>query len=70
MAILVSGNTVITDDAVLIAGSGNTASRPAVPVQGMIRFNTTTVTLEGFNGSQWLQIGTDELSRTLLLLDY
>ena len=33
--------------------TGTTAQRPAVPVTGMIRFNTTTSAVEIYNGSSW-----------------
>ena len=33
--------------------TGTTAQRPATPVTGMIRFNTTTGLLEVYNGSSW-----------------
>lgn len=32
---------------------GTTAQRPATPVTGMMRVNTTTVKLEYYNGSAW-----------------
>jgi len=33
--------------------SGTTAQRPASPVTGQMRMNTTTVKLEYYNGSAW-----------------
>jgi hypothetical protein len=33
--------------------SGTTAQRPASPVAGQMRMNTTTVKLEYYNGSAW-----------------
>ncbi len=37
----------------IIVPVGTTAQQPAVPVQGMIRFNTTTNHFEGYNGTAW-----------------
>lgn len=34
--------------------SGTTAQRPSSPVAGYVRFNTTTSTLETWDGSQWI----------------
>ena len=36
--------------------SGNTLQRPSVPEQGMIRFNTSTTRVEGYDGSDWVNI--------------
>jgi len=33
--------------------SGTTAQRPASPVAGMMRFNTTTNLVETYNGTTW-----------------
>jgi len=35
---------------------GNTASRPGTPVAGMIRFNTTLVRYEGYDGTNWIRL--------------
>lgn len=44
---------VQTSDAIIVP-VGNTAARPVTPVQGMIRFNTTTNKFEGYDGSTWV----------------
>ena len=36
--------------------SGNTAQRPAAPEIGMIRFNTETANVEGYMGTEWVNI--------------
>jgi len=36
--------------------SGNTLQRPQTPVQGMLRFNTQILELEGYNGNTWSNI--------------
>jgi hypothetical protein len=35
---------------------GTTAQRPGTPSAGMMRFNSTTSTLEFYNGSSWVPI--------------
>ena len=36
---------------------GTTAQRPASPVNGMMRYNTTTAHLEGYVAGAWTNIG-------------
>jgi hypothetical protein len=36
--------------------TGTTAQRPTTPVQGMVRFNTTTGKFEGFDGTNWVDL--------------
>lgn len=36
---------------------GTTAQRDASPAAGYLRYNTTTVTFEGYNGSNWTPVG-------------
>lgn len=36
---------------------GNTASRPGTPVAGMIRYNTTDLRYEAYDGSNWTGLG-------------
>jgi hypothetical protein len=57
MPIEVQDNIVIYDDEVLRVSADTTANRPASPVQGMIRFNTTDNSFEGYNGTEWGAIG-------------
>lgn len=40
----------------MVVASGTTAERPANPVPGSIRLNTTTGNFEGFNGTSWVDI--------------
>ena len=37
----------------LFLPSGTTAQRPAAPATGQMRFNTTTGSVETYNGSSW-----------------
>lgn len=70
MAIRISGNTVIDDNKVFIVATGNTASRPGTPLQGMLWFNTTLNSFEGYNGTAWAAVGggSDEYARTVSFL--
>jgi hypothetical protein len=74
MAIKIQGDTVIFDDKVFKVGSGTTAQRPASPGIGMIWFNTTLGSFEGYDGTQWGAIGggggagEDEFARTIAFL--
>jgi hypothetical protein len=62
------GDIVVTPEAVsdkdntstgsFILPTGTTAERPSTPVIGMMRFNTTTVRFEGYNGTNWVPIDT------------
>ena len=38
--------------------AGNTAQRPQSPILGMIRFNTETANVEGYTGTEWVNIAT------------
>lgn len=86
MAIRIQGTTVIDDSrqgtlvgleltgtGALKVPVGTTAERPTA-AQGQLRFNTTTSSFEGYDGSAWGAIGgstssagTDEYARTLAL---
>jgi hypothetical protein len=35
---------------------GTTAERPGSPTAGIVRYNTTESTYEGYDGSDWIQI--------------
>jgi len=41
--------------------TGTTDQRPATLERGLIRYNTTTENFEGYNGTEWRQIGTGEV---------
>jgi hypothetical protein len=74
MAIRINGNVVIYDDEVLRVSAADQASRPGSPVIGMLRFNTTENTFEGYNGTAWGPIGgageaTDDFARTIALIN-
>lgn len=43
----------VNSTSAMIIPNGTSAQRPAVPVQGMMRYNNTTGTAEVYNGTQW-----------------
>jgi len=52
--------------------TGTTAQRPGTASAGYIRFNTTTTKLEAYDGSSWIDVGTDypfTMDNTLKTLD-
>jgi alpha-tubulin suppressor-like RCC1 family protein len=56
MSIKINNNVVIGNDRSFITASGTTAERPANPEVGMIRYNTTTLLWELYNGVEWENI--------------
>ena len=52
--------------------TGTTAQRPGSASAGYIRFNTTTTTLEAYDGSSWIDVGPDypfTMDNTLKTMD-
>ncbi|HEX2631156.1 MAG TPA: hypothetical protein VHM26_19210, partial [Chitinophagaceae bacterium] len=43
----------VNSTSAMIIPVGTTAQRPAAPVQGMLRYNTTHQTVEAYTGAQW-----------------
>jgi len=77
MAIKIQGTTIINDQTAYIDLNGTTAVKVPVGtdgqrpsgVQGQIRYNTTSGTFEGYNGTSWGSLGgSDETARTLATL--
>ena len=52
-----AGNISMTGTGAIDVAAGTTAQRPGTPSSGMIRFNTTDTTFEGYNGTAWGAIG-------------
>ena len=50
-------NPVFTGNEFMLIPKGTTAQRPAVPVDGEMRYNTTTGQFEGYQGGAWGQLG-------------
>jgi hypothetical protein len=50
-------NPVFTGTGFMLVPKGTTAERPVSPVNGEIRYNTTTSQFEGYQGGQWGQLG-------------
>ncbi len=57
MAIDSDGTVVQTAVSAMVIASGTTAQRPTSPVPGSIRLNTTTGKFEGYNGTNWVDLG-------------
>jgi hypothetical protein len=53
----VTGNGTFQGTGFLLIPKGTTAQRSAVPVDGEIRYNTTTSQFEGYQGGAWGQLG-------------
>ena len=53
----VSGNILMTGTGAIDVAAGTTAESPGSASAGMIRFNTTTTSYEGYNGSTWGELG-------------
>ena len=53
----VTGNGEFQGTGALKVPSGTTLQQPLVPIEGMIRYNTTTATFEGYIDGAWGQIG-------------
>jgi hypothetical protein len=58
-AMYVQGNGIFAGTGAIKLPTGTTGTRPAVPLQGMIRFNTTDGEWEGYDGVEWRFIGGD-----------
>ena len=58
----------VTVDGTMRLPSGTTAQRPANPVAGMIRFNTTTSRTEYYSGTQWLGLQPEPLEVEFLVV--
>ena len=52
-----AGNVELTGTGYLDLPVGTTAERPGSPTSGMVRFNTSLVTFEGYDGTAWGAIG-------------
>lgn len=50
-------NPTFTGTGFMLVPKGTTAERPVSPVNGEIRYNTTTSQFEGYQGGQWGQLG-------------
>ena len=54
-------NSTFSSTGALTISKGTTGERPT-PTSGMLRFNTTTVEFEGYNGTTWASVGGAALS--------
>lgn len=51
-----SNNTIVIKDGAITIPTGNTAQRSQNPIAGMMRFNTETANVEGYMGTDWVNI--------------
>ena len=58
--LLINGSYTADIDSGLILPVGTTAQRPASPDAGMIRYNSTLGTVEGYNGADWINLMASE----------
>jgi hypothetical protein len=60
-ALTASADSTFSSTGALLISKGTTGQRPT-PASGMLRFNTTTVEFEGYNGTTWASVGGAALS--------
>ena len=52
----IQGNFAIVEGSQLKLPVGTTAERPSTPANGMVRFNSTEDTVEGYDGNTWVNL--------------
>jgi len=58
--ISLADNPILGGTASLTLPIGATGSRPVAPVNGMIRYNSTTARFEGYQGGAWVSLGSGD----------
>ena len=58
--IALADNPILGGNASLTLPIGTTGDRPVAPVNGMIRYNSTTARLEGYQGNAWVTAGSGD----------
>ncbi len=53
-------NPVLPGSAGVTLPTGNTAARPALPANGLLRYNSQTTRFEGYQGGNWTNFGTGD----------
>lgn len=53
-------NPVLPGTAGVTLPTGNTAARPALPANGLLRYNSQTTRFEGYQGGNWTNFGTGD----------
>ncbi len=64
-----AGVTQITSTTALTIPTGNTAQRPGSPDQGALRFNTNTLLVEVYDGTEWDVVGQDLVDITSQIIN-
>ena len=62
--LLVNGSYTADIDSGLVLPVGTTGQRPASPTAGMIRYNSTLETVEGYNGTDWINLMASDAGAT------
>ena len=61
------GNATVNGTGYLKIPAGTTAQRPVSPTVGMLRYNTTKVGIETWNGSGWNEIQSTPFTKAISL---
>jgi len=64
-----AGVTQISSTTALTIPTGNTAQRPGSPDQGALRFNTNTLLVEVYDGTEWDVVGQDLVDITSQIIN-
>ena len=55
--VAIGNNLTVSGTGALTVPVGTTAQEPSTPAAGMLRFNSTTTSFEGYNGFAWAPVG-------------
>jgi len=61
----VFNNLTITENGAVVVPYGVSSERPVVPVGGMLRYNTTDIVLEYYNGTLWLPVSSQPTNKVI-----
>jgi hypothetical protein len=61
----VFNNLTITENGAVVVPYGVSSERPVVPVGGMLRYNTTDIVLEYYNGTLWLPVSSQATNKVI-----
>ena len=53
---ITKNNATLSVNHALVIPTGTTEQRPTSPIAGMIRLNTSTNNVEGYNGNSWVNL--------------
>jgi hypothetical protein len=67
---MATNGSVLGQQAITLPIGNDTTERPASPTAGMIRYNSTASTAEGYNGEQWKPLGGGNPSLNIQMSNY